>query len=397
MILSSFYLACQDNDLRSVRSCLKKIKAKEIDYQFPPNGETVLHVATRNQHREIIQILLQYGAQPTLRNKQGKQAFQLAETEEIKELFNGMKSSRFTFSNAYSGTSTLAKRLINCKNCSLVTNNTMYEWEVVDQNAAQTALQFRCEFQAYSRMNAKIWKKKLYSLNKGYLTAHLQDFPTVERAIIHDCFKRALLEENPNHLVTAFTSFQNFSKCLNIDMARNVMHNLKNGCSQFSCQCLYLTGGGTKIISNLFLHHPNFENLGFQGEVYRGIVMSKSQLDHYKEGSCIITTTFLSTSKDPTIAEVCADKCGLNASTHSFFCTYKIITNSHIAIDISGLSQHHEEEEVLILPYSPFLITKIEEKEERTNIYLEEQCLANIKPIRMNPTSIQTSRTDMKS
>jgi hypothetical protein len=254
----------------------------------------------------------------------------------------------------------------------------MYEWELVDRNASQKAVIFRREFKAYPSMNAKIWKKKLYSFQKGYLIAHPQDLSTVNGVFIHNCFKRALLELNPNHLATAYTSCQKFSASLNIDMARNVMHDLKNGCSQFSCPCLYSTGDVTRSISTIFLHHPNFQKLGFKGEVYRGIVMPKHKLDHYEVGSCIITTTFISTSKEPAVARFFGDKSVSNLATHSYFCSYKIVNDGHTAIDISNLSRYSGEDEVLILPYSPFLITKIEEEQERTNIYLEEQCLAHI-------------------
>ena len=376
---SPLYLACQNGDLVDVKSCLKKMKLKEINEQYPPNNETPLHAATRNQHIEIIRILLQCGAEPSLRNSQGQQASELGESEEIKQLFKRSQPSRFAFSNSYFSIFTSMTGQINCKNCSLLSNNTMYEWElIVNQNASEKAQILRERFQVRPSINAKVWRKKLYSLNKGYLTAHSENISTAEGAFVYDCFQRALNEQDPRHLIMAYTSCQRFATLLNIDMARNVVHDLKKGCSQFSCQCLYLTEGGTKIMLNLLLHHPDFQECDFEGEVHRGIVMPKHQLDHYKVKSCIITTTFLSTSKNPVVAEVFADKSIPNANTHSFFCTYKIISKKHTAIDISSFSKHPEENEILILPYLPFLITKIVEEEERTKIYLEEHCLARL-------------------
>ena len=38
----------------------EKMQLEEINYQHPPNNETALHVATRKQHKEMIEILLQY-------------------------------------------------------------------------------------------------------------------------------------------------------------------------------------------------------------------------------------------------------------------------------------------------------------------------------------------------
>jgi hypothetical protein len=161
-------------------------------------------------------------------------------------------------------------------------------------------------------------------------------------------------------------------------MARNVIHDLKNGCSKFSCDCLYSTEDGTKSIANILLHHPEFQNLIFKGEVYRGIVMPKNTLDHYKVGSCIITTTFLSTSKTHKVAEIFCDRGPPNPAIHSFFCIYEIVNDDRTALDISEISEFRTEDEVLILPYSAFLITKIEEGEEITNIYLKEQCLTHM-------------------
>jgi hypothetical protein len=161
-------------------------------------------------------------------------------------------------------------------------------------------------------------------------------------------------------------------------MARNVIHDLKNGCSKFSCGCLYSTEDGTKSIANILLHHSKFQKLSFKGEVYRGIVVPKNSLDHYKVGSCIITTTFLSTSKNRAVAQIFCDKGMPNAATHSFFCIYQIISDNRTALDISKISEFEDEDEVLILPYSAFLIINIEEGQETTNIYLKEQCLTNM-------------------
>ena len=373
-----FYFACEKNDLAFVELSLKKMKFNEIDHQYPPNNETVLHIATRKQYKEMVEILLHHGAQRTLKNIDGQQAYELANTQDMKDLFKRSESSRFAFPHSFENTTFSSESKLNCKSCSLVNSNTMYEWELVDRNASEKALQFRREFKVSPSTHSKIWKKKFYSLTKSYLPVHRQDLSVAKSVFIDQCFQRALREQNPNYLAKAYTSCQNFSRSLNLDMARNVIHNLTNGCSQFSCQCLYSTEDGTKSIANIFLHHPNFQQLSFQGQVYRGIPLTKDKLDHYRVGSCIITTTFLSTSKSSSVARMFSGESERKRSQHSFFCTYTIVSNGRTAIDISQLSVYPEEEEVLILPYSTFLITKIEEEPETTMIYLEEQCLTHI-------------------
>ncbi|CAF2630873.1 unnamed protein product [Rotaria sp. Silwood2] len=377
-VSSPLYLACQNNDLALVESCLKKMKPEEIDFQYPPNNETALHVATRNQHKEIIRTLLFYGAQRSLRNAHDQQAYQLAETDEIKDLFKRQKSSRFAFLHSRCKTTTLSQSKIKCESCSLVNDNTFYEWELVDRNASQKALRFRHELKPSTSMKEKELKQRLYSIKKGYINARLQDVSAVDGARICNYFKRALLQQDPYYIITAYTICQNFSELLNKDMARNVIHDLKNGCSKFSCDCLYSTEDGTKSITNILLHHPKFQKVSFKGEVYRGIVVPKNTLDHYKVGSYIITTTFLSTSKDPAVAQAFCDKGSANPTMHSFFCIYEILNDNRSGLDISKISEFEDENEVLILPYSAFLITKIEEGPETTNIYLKEHCLKHM-------------------
>ncbi|CAF1069175.1 unnamed protein product [Didymodactylos carnosus] len=383
MTSSPLYLACQKNDLARVESCLKKMKPKQIDVQYPPNNETALHVATRNQNKEITRLLLRYGAQRSLRNADDRQAYELASTKEIEDLFKRPKSSRFVFLHSSCNfPTTLFQRKIKCESCSLVNDNTFYEWELVDRNASQKALRFRRELKLSTSMTEKGLKQKLYSTKKGYINAHLQDVSSADGEKIRDYFKHALLQQDPYFIITAYTISQKFSELLNTDMARNVIHDLKNGCSKFCCDCLYSTEDGTKSITSILLHHPKFQELNFKGGVYRGIVVPKNALAHYTVDSCIITTTFLSTSKDPAIAQCfCDSSVPKSLDTHGYFCTYTLVNENRTALDISGKSEFENEREVLILPYSAFLITQIEEGEEITNIYLQEcdtKCLTNI-------------------
>ena len=374
----SLYFACQNNDLTQVKLCLKVMKPEEIDCQYPPNNETALHAATRNQHKEIIRLLLLHGAQRSLRNCDSEEAHELAKTEEIKDLFKRSQSSRFTFLHRLCKPPSLAQRKNLYESCSLFNDNTFYEWELVDRNASQKALRFRHELQSSKSMSKKDLKQKLYSIQKGYINTRLGNVCTDDDIRIHAYFNRALLQQEPQYIVTAYTICQKFSELLNTDMARNVIHDLKNGCSKFSCDCLYLTEDGTKSITNILLHHPKFAKLSFKGKVYRGIVVPKNALDHYDVGSCIITTTLLSTSKNPTVARTFCEKGISNPSKQSFFCIYEILNDDRTALDISTISEYEDEEEVIILPYSAFRITKIDQEQESTIIYLEEQCLTQM-------------------
>src|SRR4051812_12305282 len=114
-------------------------------------------------------------------------------------------------------------------------------------------------------MDEKGLKQKLYLINKGYLDIRLQDVSIVVSPRIYGYFKGALLQQKPYYIVTAYTTCQNFSELLNKNMARNITHDLKNGCSKFSCDCLYSTEDGTKSIISILLHHPKFQKFSFKG------------------------------------------------------------------------------------------------------------------------------------
>lgn len=311
--------------------------------------------------------------QRLLENHNGQQARNLTQTDEVQQLFRHPESRiRRIYSQHTSTFTSSAEPDIMCKICSLVSDQSFYEWELVDLNASLKALKFRNELKPSTVKG--LLKNRLYSINKGYLSARLRHLPSFE--CIRDSFKRASDEDNPFEILFAYTRCQNFSKVLNSDMARNVIHVLTNYCSKFSCDCLYSTEDGTKSIATILLYHPQFQNLNFVGEVYRGFVIKELNLSHYTEGSRIITTTFLSTSKKREVAEIFSGQG--NPLAHiddtSVLCMYKINSKNRTAIYIAEYSTFQAEQEVLILPYSSFKITNIvrNDQQRRCEIHLEE-------------------------
>ena len=121
-------------------------------------------------------------------------------------------------------------------------------------------------------------------------------------------------------------------------------------------------------------NHPQLDKY-FVGNVtlYRGACLDDRELiDNYEIGDTILTTTFLSTSWDRSVAlAFCGD-----ASEKSFpvLWTYKIDSaRRRSAINIRTLSIHPDEQEVLILRYVPFTIVSIDKHNDgRTDIYLAQ-------------------------
>ncbi|CAF4400746.1 unnamed protein product [Didymodactylos carnosus] len=170
----------------------------------------------------------------------------------------------------------------------------------------------------------------------------------------------AAKNDEPKHVVQAYTRSQPLSRKINKGMARNTYHELTLYCTPLNCNVLARTQDGIDAFVSL-LFHPKLDQYVCKDklEVYRGSgIKSEDVLKGYEKGSIIISTTFLSTSRDPIIAEMFNDPG--NTNKISLLCTYKIFNYRRTALDIQQFSQYPEEKEVLILPYVPFKITSFE-------------------------------------
>lgn len=388
----TLWQACQRNDLEYIKQYLPQLTTGDINYQHQSeNNCTALHEATRQQNVDIIKLLLKHGADRSLKNNNGETPIALSSTDEIRKLFKRPESDqRFI----YSSNSLLPSISCNDKKypkiCSLHEEKACYEWALVDSNAAQTSINFRRELKPYK--TDKELKRRIYTIKKGYLEMRLGAmFPesTAENKeniiSIRNCFKDALDNSDPTHIVRAYTRQQKFSKLLNSDMARNVIHDLHFACSKLSCICSYTTEDGTKAIASILLHCDQLLDYP-EGTVYRGMYVRSDLIAKYNSGGCIITTTFLSTSLNKDIANIFSsyDDVQKQLDTYeegyaSFLCIYRIKNYNNkkrTAINIIEYSHHPDEEEILILPYSAFLIKKRTtipiERGERIEIELEE-------------------------
>jgi predicted nucleotidyltransferase len=101
--------------------------------------------------------------------------------------------------------------------------------------------------------------------------------------------------------------------------------------------------------------------------------MTKNHLKHYTIGSHILNRSFVSTSKERSIAQVFAGNV-LQETSVSVVLKY-IIKQNQTAIDIEHMSTVEDEKEVLILPFSVFRIKNRNEKTETNCVEIElEEC-----------------------
>ncbi|CAF3002549.1 unnamed protein product [Rotaria sp. Silwood2] len=187
-------------------------------------------------------------------------------------------------------------------------------------------------------------------------------------------FREARENDDPELVIKAYSSQQAFTVCLNKHSAANSNHFLTRYCTMLNCPVLDRTQEYTEAFTNI-LYHPKLDDyLVRKKKVYRGAVLDdKKLIEDYKVGATILTTTFLSASKDPYVAfRFC-----LNGSTDgiAMLCTYNIKNiQRRSALDIELISLYPDEKEVLILRYVPFTITSIRKTEDgrRIDISLDE-------------------------
>jgi hypothetical protein len=230
-----------------------------------------------------------------------------------------------------------------------------------------------------------IVRDSAYAIQRGYLDnicpAKRHD---ISKEIDSD-FEAAGEHNDPTFVLRAYSQSKEFTKQINSDMAKNTYHELTLYCTPLNCNVLARTQDGIQAFITI-LFHPRLNEQLPTGNltVYRGFAIdSENVLKGYEADATIITTTFLSTSKELTVAKFFmeADSDSTKLNQILLLCTYKLHNYRRTAVDMAGISQFAEEEEVLIYPYVPFRILcyvkKTNEQTGRQQIEVELEEIGN--------------------
>ncbi|CAF1472419.1 unnamed protein product, partial [Adineta steineri] len=267
----------------------------------------------------------------------------------------------------------------------------VYEWHLNDRNdfALKKAKKYRDENEklygkrhpliAFFLQRDTIIEDSAYAFVKGYL----EDIKSEElgdmNKIIAD-FEKARTTDNPAPVLRAYSRSHGFSQQLNKDMAKNTYHALALYCTPLNCNVLARIHDGIQAFVAI-LFHPKLKDYLCRGvfTIYRGATIdSEELLEGYENESTIITTTFLSTSKCPGVAEMFSSLDPTKQSQISLLCRYTIHNYRRTALDMAEFSKFPHEEEVLIYPYVPFRIVSFTKTtleptgQKRIEVELEE-------------------------
>ncbi|CAF3665941.1 unnamed protein product [Rotaria sp. Silwood1] len=353
--INSLYHLCKENEIEKIQKILPFIRNTSIINKIHTStGSTCLHVACYYGHRDVVQILLEYGALNSIRNlRHDLTPYEEAYTDEIKKLF-------LEYQNLFSN---------NDYNC--------IEWSMVGNDLLGKRREFHRAIDLYKTYNNHLVSKLLAEVIHYYLKEYLTNqcnninnskdkITSKQIEVIEAYFKEAIEKQDYlTYFIKAYTLTDFFYKVLNKHLALYVLDyfdKTKDFSSNYRLvNCLI-------HIVTLIIYNPNLPKYRYKGICYRGMRITKNDLDQYKLNQHILNRAFLSASIDHEVAKMFAGDGQQSKMRHtpnddsilqySCLCQYLIKQNS-TAINIESLSTRPDEKEILIIPFSVFKVTSI--------------------------------------
>ncbi|CAF1464526.1 unnamed protein product [Didymodactylos carnosus] len=323
---TDFYFACRNGDIDGVIEQLEALTIDDVN-RVQPNGSTPLHAACYFGHYQVVKLLLDFGASRSVLNKHGCVPYDEAKASELKQLFMRENSSR---------------RFVDGMSSSGLT-----EWMRVSPNINDDAICRRVALK-YCWDDSDT-QRYLPRIQKEYIDFHFTN--SIHHDEIQYYLRNAIKEDNPIYLLKAYTAETDFYKRLNRDLAEDIW--LKYGSMK-----------SLERIIEIVYNHSSLNQFVFKGKTYRGMKITKDDLEQYSTGTRLLNKSFLSTSKDRRIADRFALMEGVRKTEdgenikHSAVCIYET-RKDRSALDIESISEYPQEKEVLIMPFTPFKVMKI--------------------------------------
>ncbi|CAF3524100.1 unnamed protein product [Rotaria sp. Silwood2] len=208
------YHLCKENQIDKVRNTLQFINNRNIINKIHTStGSTCLHVACYYGHREIVYILLKYGALHSIRNLQHNLTpYEETNTDDIKQLF--LNEKKLCSDNDYD----------------------YIEWSMVGDDLLDKRREFREAIDLYKTYdNHHLISKLLVEVIHYYLNEYLiNQYNNIENCehqtsrkqieIIEECFKEAIEKQDYlTYFIKAYTLTTCFFKELNKHLALYVL------------------------------------------------------------------------------------------------------------------------------------------------------------------------------
>jgi hypothetical protein len=321
--VSELYMACRNGDIATVRRLLPATRLDVLN-RADSNGNTCLHAASSHGRSDIVRLLLENGASRRVINLNHRTPLDEARTEEVARLFpRSAEAARKRYSDSPAQ---------------------QPEWQFEESHA-----------ESYSRaihwgsLKDRGIKKTVKKLQKSPVLENDGDVSTV---VVQNLFKDALATGNAILLLKAYTVESQFYKRLNREMAtgsrREVFEKLRRKWTGYYTGCI--------------ARNRAFEHFRYSGETYRGMEITQSDFAQYKPGVALANKSFQSTSKSWKIAKGFACPSQPTPGRLPVVIIFTII-DRRSALSIEEISEFQNEQEVLIIPGTLFIVTDVNRDE----------------------------------
>ena len=334
----------QDNQIEEYFSLENNIKTIN---RMGPYGNVVLHVASRYGYNEVVQLLLTNSALKSLENISSQLVlYDESKMDEIKELF---------------------LEICSLHDSEAIPDNDYIEWSLSGNNLIKKAKEFREQIDLYKTYDNQhhLITKLLIEIIEYYIDEYLveqEHFSKDETKKIGSYFKQAIEEQNYlKYFIQAYTFTNNFHHVLNKHLALYILDYFDPPCHA-SLRTKHRLINCLVHIVTLLINHPDIHKYKYNGITYRGLLMKENDLNCYSIGNHILNRSFVSTSKNLSIAQLFADNTHLGGTSDDHDLTQVpvllkyTIKQNQTGIDIEHISMKPDKEEVLILPFSVFQV-----------------------------------------
>ncbi|CAF1184365.1 unnamed protein product [Didymodactylos carnosus] len=317
--INDFYSACENGDVILVNEILNFIPYEQIDKKNKTTGDTGLHAAAANGHANIVKLLLDFGADAIIANKEMKTPYEVASNEDIKKLFHRRLHSSNRFIEADIKQAAEIKFFNKSSNDDDIPLNNY-------ANGHRTVTD---------------------TIESQLLTALYQsNYPT--RKLVQIIMEKRFAEQFINLVETKEKKIEKLLQLYTLN----------------SCLPELLHDDPTTLTALVYLHLKELKLGAFQGVTFRGVTMNDEDLNIYhwaQENNGIIEIKVLSsTSLSEEVARHFVTPSDrrhkvLMQLIFPIHC-YTAINLNCIADKLPTISRYPEELEVLVLPFTLFRV-----------------------------------------
>ncbi|CAF3707115.1 unnamed protein product [Rotaria sp. Silwood1] len=391
--ISRFYFACKNGDTDIVKQMLPTIPYDQLN-QLEPNGSTALHAATYCGHLDIVRLLLhEYGCQRHLRNLYGFTAYEIAQTEEMRQVFH-RPSNKNRFNDDSMGFEQTFRRH------SSSINQIVMGSRIDDNDVAKPNQRFYVGYETNEEVKKQLDSingvKALFQSRIGrYITKQGIKLKLGKRAgyskkeypyIANEQFQQESLQKILDESVTSnHIDYKHCCYLLNEYIQQGTIESLLKLYTLETPFYWSLFKSPSPLEFPLFMHLSDLKERYYQGYSYRGVQLTQHQLDEYRwalktKDSVLSLVTFASTSINRSVAEQFAVKSSSSDKITALLifhfpqpCDTAINLSKIPQYQLPCISNYENEKEILIAPRTFFKVTDIEidQPPERYTIYLE--------------------------